>query len=245
MNPRTASSLFAAACVAAASAAHALPFSDRTSFELFAGNNIATSGSFRGPTRVETPDGATNYDRLDFDDVFQHDLTAGAEFDYNVDPHMTAYARAAWTDFTGQTREIGSSSSHTTGFSAIDASFGDAHSSELNLGARYLFAAGEKWRPFLGAALGATRMSDTHATVEGTRVEIGKANTAFMQRVETGLQYSPKENFDFRLTAAASHTDGSPGTDDPNLALLGLDSSTSSMHAHWTSPAEVGAVWHF
>jgi outer membrane protein W len=245
MNPRTASSLFAAACVAAASAAHALPLSERTSVELFAGSNLATSGSFRGPTRVETPDGATNYDRLDFDEAYQHGLSAGAEFDYNVDPHVTAYARAAWSDYTGQTREIGSSSSITTGFSPVDASFGDAHSRELNLGARYMFSAGDKWRPFVGAALGATRMSDTHATVEGTRVEIGKANTAFMQRVETGLQYSPTDNFDFRVTAAANHTDGTPGSDDPNLALLGLDSSTSSMHAHWAYPLEVGGVWHF
>jgi opacity protein-like surface antigen len=238
--------MFAAACVAAASAAHALPLSDRTSFEIFAGGNVGTSGSFRRPMRIEGPDNAaTNYDRLDFEDVYRDGRTAGAEFDYNVDSHVTAYARAAWSQFTGQTHEIGSMHTTEVGFAPIDATFGDANSRELNLGARYNFSAGEKWRPFVGAALGATRMSDTHATVEGTRVELGKANTAFMQRIETGLQYSPKDNFDLRLTAAASHTDGGESADDPNLALLGLDSSNSSMHAHWSYPAELGAVWHF
>jgi hypothetical protein len=245
MKPRTSSSLFAAACVAAASAAHALPLSDRASFELFAGGNLATSGSFRGPMNINGADGLTHYDSLDFDDAFRHDLTAGGEFDYNVDPHVTAYARAAWSDFTGQTRKIGSTSSQLTGSTPIDATFGDAHSSELNLGARYTFSEGEKWRPFVGAALGATLMSETHAMVGSTRVEIGKADTAFMQRLETGLQYSPKDNFDLRLTAAANHTEGGHSADDPNLALLGLDSSNSSIHAHWTYPAEVGAVWHF
>jgi outer membrane protein W len=245
MKPRSASSIFAAACVAAASAAHALPLSDRTSVAFFAGGNVSTSGSFRGPLNVEGTDGATNYDRLDFDDAYQHDYTAGAEFDYNIDSHVSAFARAAWSQFTGQTRRVGMLISHTEGVSPLDASFGDADSTELDLGARYTFSAGEKWRPFVGAALGATRMSDTHATVEGTRVEIGKADTAFTQRVETGLQYSPTRNFDLRLTAAASHIDGGRSADDPNLALLGLDSSNSAMHAHWDYPAEVGAVWHF
>jgi len=245
MKPRSASSMFAAACVAAASAAHALPLSDRASFELFAGGNVATQGSFRGPLNVEGADGATNFDRLHFDDVYRHDLTAGAEFDYNFDSHVSAFARAAWSQYTGQTQEIGALNSRTEGHTPIDASFGDADSRELDLGARYTFAMGEKWRPFVGAALGATRMSETHAMVEGTRVELGKANTAFTQRVETGVQYSPKPNFDLRLTAAASHVDGGSSADDPNLALLGLDSSNSAMHAHWDYPAEVGAVWHF
>jgi hypothetical protein len=242
MKPRTASSIFAAACVAAASAAHALPLSDRTSFGLFAGENLSTPGSFRGPMHVEGPDGSTNYQKLDFEDAYQHDYTAGAEFDYNFDSHVSAFARAAYSQYNGQRHQVGALSSPTEGFVPIDAQFGDADSRQLDLGARYTFAMGEKWRPFVGAALGAERVSDTYATVDNTRVALGKADTVFQQRVETGLQYSPMRNFDLRLTAAASHVDGGKSADDPNLALLGLD---SSMHAHWDYPAEVGAVWHF
>jgi hypothetical protein len=113
------------------------------------------------------------------------------------------------------------------------------------VGARYTFSTGEKWRPFVGAAIGASRLSDTTAVVDDTQVTLGKAETVFQQRVETGLQYSPMRNFDLRLTAAATHVNGRNGSDDPNLVLLGLDESNSGVHAHWNYPAEIGAVWHF
>ena len=147
-------------------------------------------------------------------------ITAGGEFDYNFNPHVSAYARAAWSQYSGQTRQIGTLNSPTDGHVPIDASFGDTDSHELNLGARYTFAAGEKWRPFVGAALGATRMSETYAMVGDTRVEIGKADTSFMQRLETGVQYSPKGNFDLRLTAAANHTDGGKSFGRPESRVV-------------------------
>jgi Outer membrane protein beta-barrel domain len=245
MKPRSASSLFAAACVAAASAAHALPLSDRASFELFAGGNISTPGSYRGPMNVGGPDGPTTYPRLDFDDAYHHGYTGGAEFDYNFGSHVSAFARAAYSQFDGQNHEIGHLSSPTAGLVPIDARFGDADSRELDVGARYTFATGEKWRPFVGAALGAEHVSDTYAVVNNTRVALGKADTVFQQRLETGLQYSPMRNFDLRLTAAASHVNGGDASRDPNLSLLGLDSAHTGVQAHWDYPAEFGAVWHF
>jgi opacity protein-like surface antigen len=245
MKPRHAYTIFAAACVAASSAAHAVPLSDRTSFELFAGGNLATSDPYRGPTRVDGPDGATNFDRLNFDDAHRHDYTAGAEFDYNLNSHVSAFARAAYSQFDGRTHEIGAASPPSGAFVPIHAQFGDTDSREFDVGARYTFARGEKWRPFVGAALGAERVSDTFATVDNTRVALGKAGTVFQQRVETGVQYSPMRNFDLRLTAAANHDNGGDASKDPNLSLLGLDSEHTGVQAHWTYPAELGAVWHF
>jgi opacity protein-like surface antigen len=237
--------MFAAACVAAASAAHALPLSDRTSFALFAGGDLSTPGSIRGPVDTSEPGGATHYGSLNFDDAWHHDYTAGAEIDYNFDSHVSAFARAAYSQFDGRTHDIGTHDSIADGRTAINAHFDDADSAELDVGARYTFAMGEKWRPFVGAALGAERVSDTFAVVDNTRVELGKEDTVFQQRVETGLQYSPMRNFDLRLTAAATHVNGRNGSDDPNLVLLGLDESNSGVHAHWNYPAEIGAVWHF
>jgi opacity protein-like surface antigen len=236
--------MFAAACVAASSAAHALPLSDRTSFELFAGGNLATPDSFRGPMHVDGPDGGTNFDRLDFTDVHRHDYTAGAEFDYNFDSHVTAFARGAYSQFDGESREIGSTST-AAGSAPIDAHFSDADSRELDVGARYTFMMGDRWRPFVGAALGAEHVSNTYAMVHNTRVGLAKADTMFQQRVETGLQYSPVRNFDLRLTAAASHVNAGDAANDPNLGLLGLDSAHTGVQAHWEYPAELGAVWHF
>ncbi len=244
MNPRIASSFFAAACVAAASTAHALSFTDRASFGLFVGGNVATPGEFREPKFVEGPDGSTTFTRLGFDDAYRHDYTAGAEFDYQVDSHVSAFARAAYSQFDGQNQEIGSISTDA-GNVPLDARFSDSATRELDLGARYTFAPGEKWRPFLGAALGAERVSDDFATIENTRVQLGKADTVFQQRLETGLTYSPMRNLDLRLTAAASHVNSGDAANDPNLGLLGLDSAHAGVQSHWEYPAELGAVWHF
>jgi hypothetical protein len=245
MKSRYASSIFAAACVAAASAAHALPLSSNTSFELFAGGNIGTPDSISGSRSISGPGGSTSYQRLDFDDAWRQDYTAGAEFDYNLNSHVSAFARAAYSQFDGRTHEIGAASPPSGAFVPIHAQFGDTDSREFDVGARYTFARGEKWRPFVGAALGAERVSDTFATVDNTRVALGKAGTVFQQRVETGVQYSPMRNFDLRLTAAANHDNGGDASKDPNLSLLGLDSEHTGVQAHWTYPAELGAVWHF
>lgn len=255
MKSRTASSFFAAACVAAASAAHALPFSDRASFALFAGGNVSMPGSFTGqkePLETVDPLGSTVYNDLKFSDAYKDGVVAGAEFDYAVNSHLSGFARAAYTDFNGSTQNIGEFVPPVDGVShPISATFGDTANREFDLGARYMFTTGERVRPFIGASLGAGRMSATRAEVENidgvgkTTVELAPRNTIFQQRLETGLQYSPMRNFDLRLTAAATHSNAGDKSDDPNLALLGLDSSHSEMRGHWDYPAEVGAVWHF
>ena len=121
----------------------------------------------------------------------------------------------------------------------------------LQLGARYTFAPEARVRPFVGVALGASDLSATRAMIDdpasggATRVELAKGVTVFEQRFETGVQFSPMDNFDIRLTAAASHLGGQKASDDPNLALLGVAPSHSTVGARWTYPAELGAVWHF
>ena len=115
MNPRIASSMFAAACVAAASEAHALPLTDRTSIELFAGGNVSTPGSFRGPAFIEGPNGNTAYTRLNYDDAYKHDYTTGVELAFNVNPHVSAFAQADYSQFNGQLLKIGQLDSPTGG----------------------------------------------------------------------------------------------------------------------------------
>ena len=108
-----------------------------------------------------------------------------------------------------------------------------------------------KWRPFVGAALGAEHLSATRVqmgNISGfgdTHVELAPADTVFQQRLETGVQYSPMRDFDLRLTAAAMHNDGAKASTDPNLALIGLDSAGGEMRSHWDYPVELGGVWHF
>lgn len=255
MNSRLSSSVLAAACVAASSAAHALPFTDRASFVLFAGGNVSMPGSFTGqtePLQTTDPLGSTVYNDLKFSDAYKNGVIGGAEFDYAVNSHLAGFGRLAYTGFDGSTQKIGEFEPTVDGTGhAVSATFGDTSTRELDLGARYTFTPGAKWRPFLGAALGASHLSATRAEIENvsgfgdTRVELAPASTVFQQRLETGLQYSPMRDFDLRLTAAASHTNAGEHSNDPNLALLGLDNSNGEMRGHWDYPAELGAVWHF
>ena len=78
-----------------------------------------------------------------------------------------------------------------------------------------------------------------------TRVKLGKPDTVFSQRAELGMQYSPARNFDLRLTAAADHLNSDRRSDDPNLALLGLNNASGNVRAHWDYPVELGGVWKF
>ncbi len=244
-------SLFAAACVAAAAAAHALPRNDKLSVELFAGGNVATPGSFAGQTaslQTTDPAGELTYHDLKLDDAYGRRLSAGAEVDYSFDSHVTAFARAAYNEFRGDHVTVGRIE---PGARMIGADFTNTDTRELDLGARYTFMAGEKWRPFLGAALGATRLAATRVDVDNpdglgsTLVHLGDSDTVFMQRLETGVQFSPARTFDLRLTAAANHVDGERRSNDPNLALLGFDNPGGEVRGHWDYPAELGAVWHF
>ena len=255
MNLGSATSLFAAACVAAASAAQALPFSERTSFELFAGGNASMPGSFRGqtaPFETVDPPGSTVYTDLKFDDAYKHAYTAGVELDYALNSRLTSFGRFAYSQFDGSSQVIGNFDSPTQdALDPIDARFADTTTREFDVGARYTFAPGARFRPFVGAALGVDHLAATRAAVTNpggtgtTSVELGRADDVFQQRVETGLQFSPMPNFDLRLTAAASHVNADTRSNDPNLALVGLDNTHGDVRAHWDYPAELGAVWHF
>jgi hypothetical protein len=248
-------SVFAAACAAAVSAAHAAPLTDNLSIELFAGGNAAMPGSFRGqtvPLQTADPAGSTVYRDLRFSDAYDQRFTGGAELDYAFNSRMTLFGRAAYSDFDGSRHQIGQFGPNASGpFQSVNAKFEDTSTREFDLGGRYIFAPGAKLRPFVGAALGATHLSATRADFDhiddtgATPVELSRPSTVFQQRVETGLQYSPMENFDLRLTAAASHLDAGRRSADPDLAVVGLDGPHSELRGHWDCPAELGAVWHF
>lgn len=252
MNPRTLSICIAIALGAGATAAQALPLSDRASVELFAGGNAGVAGSFSDGSKQlqNTSDGDIAFDRVHFDDAYNNRYTGGAEFDYAFDSRLSGFARASYAEFNGQSREVGALFGDN-GRVPVNAQFEDNSSRQLDLGARYTFAPESRIRPFVGLALGASDLSATRAMIDNptasgpTRVMLAKGGTVFEQRVETGLQFSPMDNFDIRLTAAASHLGGQKASDDPNLALLGVTPSHSTVGARWNYPAELGAVWHF
>lgn len=253
MTSRSIPLFVAIALAGGAAAAQALPLRDHASIELFAGANVGVPGSFRtGPGSITTPEtGAASYNDLKFSDAYDHRYTGGAELDYAFDSRLSAYARAAYSQFDGTNRVIGSFIASGAGAAPINARFGDNSMRQLDLGARYTFAPGARLRPFVGLGVGAAELSATRAVVDdvaaGTTLnaELGRADTVLEERIETGLQFSPMRNFDLRLTAAASHLGGQRPSNDPNLAVLGIDSPHGDVPGRWDYPAELGAVWHF
>jgi opacity protein-like surface antigen len=233
-----------------AAAAQAEPLSDHLSVELFAGENVGVPGSFRAdrPAAGANPD--RQYGELDFSSAYDHRYTGGAELDYTFDERLSGFARAAYSRFNGESHEIGALFADD-GNTPITARFGDNSMRQLDVGGRYTFAPGAKLRPFLGAGVGVAELSATRANVDnvvggGTlNVELGRANTVLTERLETGLQYSPMQNLDLRLTAAASHFAKQRPSDDPNLGVLGIESAHGDVPGRWEYPAELGAVWHF
>jgi hypothetical protein len=255
MNLRSVSPSIAVAVLVAlgtGTAAQALPLGDRASVELFVGGNAGVPGAFNGGTTrlQDTSNGNIAYDRVGFDSAYDHRYTGGAELDYAFDSRLSGFARASYAQFDGRDREVGAFYGNGARM-PITAQFEDDSTRALDVGARYMFAPEARFRPFVGVALGASDLSSSRAVVSNpsasaaTRVELAKGGTVFEQRLETGVQFSPLPNFDLRLTAAASHLGGQKASDDPNLALLGIAPTHSTVGARWEYPAEVGAVWHF
>lgn len=239
--------------MAAASAAQALPETDgKLSLELFAGGNVAMPGSLRGPKApFTTPAGSAVYHDLEFDDAYAHRLIGGAELGYAFDQHLSAFARAAVNDFSGDHVIVGQLEPNSGAARELGADFRDTSTHEYDLGARYTISPWGPLQPFAGAALGATHLSATKAAIDNfngsgtTRVEFGKAQTVFSQRAELGLQFAPLRNFDVRLTAAADDVNASIKRGDANLASMGLENPGGDVRGHWDYPLELGGVWRF
>jgi len=253
MNARS-TSLLCIALVTTGGAVRADDFGQHASFALFGGTNAAMPGSFRGqtvPFEITDPRGSIVYHDLNFDDAYDHEYTMGGEFDYAFNPSLSGFGRIGYSNFNGREQAVGTFTSAATEQSPVKASFEDTNTREYDLGARYTFMPGSSWRPFVGAALGATHLSATKAdfpNIDGsgtTRVALGEADTVFSQRAELGMQFAPMRNFDLRLTAAANHVDSDTKSSDPNLALVGLTNTGGEERNHWDYPIELAAVWNF
>ena len=254
MKSATASLLFVLT-IAGAAAAQASDSGSRSSVVLFAGGNAAMPGSFRGqtvPPQVGDPAGAVVYDDLKFADAYHDRYSLGAEYDYALRPNLALFGRYAYQAVNGEQVSVGNFTS--TNFDLdqpVRAKFSDTNTQELDVGARYDFAPMKGIRPFVGVAPGAERLAPTRAEFRNigntgtTSVVQGESDTVFQQRVETGLQFSPADKFDLRLSVAANHVDADTKSSDPDLALVGLDNTQADVRSHWEYPVELGGVWKF
>ena len=221
---------------------------------VFAGDNADMPGSFHEqsvPITSLDPTGTLAYHDLKFRDAYDDRYTAGLEFDYALSPSLTAFGRYAYDQFNGQEAPVGTFTADSGESVPVSARFSDTATQEYDVGGRYNFGPFSNVTPFVGLALGAEHLGATRAEYHNvsdtgtTNVTLGEADTVFHQRIETGVQFAPAPGFALRLSLAANHVDADTRSNDPNLAMVGLDTTTADVHSHWDFPVEVGGVWKF
>ena len=247
--------------------AHAAPNPEQHpwSFSLSGGGDVDTSGSIREPETTTIDDlgaidpalegtsGTLTLDRTRYSDLYDNGHELGAELGYAFSKNLEGFGRVTYDSFAGRDVEIGTLTSDVLAEPApLDANFADAKSVSLQVGARYYWAAGSAWRPFVAGALGATHMDALTAslTVPGTAFEpqdarFAQADTVFTQSAEAGLEYNAGPSFGLRFAVDADHFGhASASDDDPVLTQLGID-TTENPGNRWTFPITLTASYRF
>jgi hypothetical protein len=264
MNHRISKLITAAALVAGAAArAYADP-SNPWSLSVIGGYSVAESGSLRAPRTSTITDlgaidpalsgtpGTLTLDKLRYEDLFRRRFDTGLELDYSFDPNLQTYGRFSYESLGGRTQRVGVLS--TDGLESpagVAAHFADADNMTFELGSRYFWQTGTDWRPFAGAALGATHLDGIRAsftspetTLALTNAQFTRSGVVFSQSLETGVEYDPDNNFGLRLSIDADHFGAPRSADDSQLSELGFDASHDA-HSRWAFPLSVAAAYHF
>ncbi len=231
---------------------------------IFGGDSVGISGRLRAPGTSSITDlgtfdptltgetGTLTLDKLRYDDLFRHRYDTGVEVGYAFSDNLQSFGRFSYDGLAGRTRRIGSLTVGGLGTpSPLDARFSDANNMSLDVGTRYFFSTSTPWRPYAGAALGATHLDAMRATLsvpdtalDLTNLRFTRSSLVFSQSVETGVEYSPSTNFGVRFSIDADHVGAPKSAHDPSLAELGFDSSHDA-EARWTFPVAVAATYHF
>ncbi len=121
----------------------------------------------------------------------------------------------------------------------------------FELGSRYFWQTGTDWRPFAGAALGATHLDAIRAsftspetTLDLPNAQFTRSGVVFSQSLETGVEYDPGSNFGMRLSVNADHVGAPRSADNTDLTELGFDAGHDA-HSRWAFPLSVAAAYHF
>jgi len=237
-----------------AGAAHADSADNRFGVVVFLGDNADMPGSFHEQSvAIDSvdPPGTITYHDLKFSDAYNDRYSVGAEFDYNFNPSITAFGRIAYDSFNGEDTHVGEFTSDGVTSVPVHAQFDDTKTQEYDVGARYNFITASGFTPFVGLALGAEHLGATRAEYRKpedtsyTTVTLGEADTVFHQRIETGVQFAPSDGFSVGVSVFANNVDADTKSNDPNLAEVGLDTTTAAVHSHWDYPVELGGVWKF
>jgi len=232
------------------------------SLSISGGDSVDTSGNLTS-ARSATVDlgkldpalagssGALSLDKLRYNDIFERRYDFGAELGYAFSDSLQAFARFDYESLGGRTTQLGSIASATLPREGMGASFADANNYSLDLGARYFWRTGTAWRPFAGAALGATHLDGTSAIVRSSggaidsgEVRFTRPGTVFNQMAEAGIEYQQSDAFGVSLSVDANHAGAPHSADDARFSAAGLNPG-SEAEDRWSFPVTIAASYHF
>jgi hypothetical protein len=234
------------------------------SLALYAGDADSGSGKFRSPTQASIANlgtydpklagasGSLALDRLDYHEAYHNRFSAALELGYALNENLQAFGRFGYDARQGREQDIGSlASARFANPQRVIAHFGNSDSRGLEVGARYLWLASERWRPYVALSVGATRTDDMDASlnVPGTAINLSKVRFArsgstFSQSFETGVEFNPIRQFGVRFSVRANHIGTPPSGGDPQLTALGFDSGNDAGN-RVDYPIALAAVYHF
>jgi opacity protein-like surface antigen len=265
MNSRHAFILAAmAAAGAGSSVASAAEAGGPWSIAVYVGDTFSSKGKLEdhrtatianpaalSPTLAGSPATLT-LDKLEYDKAYNDNFAAGFEIGYARTEKLDFYGRFDFTQRNGRHRQIGTlNSAALPAPRPLVAHFHDSDAQSLVFGARYFFMSEGTWRPYIGAALGASftdrmraTMTVTNTPIELRDVEYSRRTTGFSQSAELGLEYNPRPNVGVRLTARADHV-GRPQRDaHPQNTALGFNFGDHP-DARTSFPIALGVVYRF
>jgi len=231
---------------------------------IYGGDSVAMTGSLRTPTTTTFTDlgtldpalagtsGALSLDKLRYEDLFRRRYDTGLELNYSFNENLQTFGRFNYDALGGRTRTIGELTSESVATpTPLVARFGDADNMSVELGSRYYWPTGMSWKPFVGAALGATHLDSMTASLavpdtalDEQSVRFTRAGTVFSQSLETGVEYNPNTNFGMRFSVNADHSGAPPSANDPGLTAIGFDAAHDAQ-SRWAFPVAVAATYRF
>lgn len=234
------------------------------SLSVLGGDSVGATGKLQAPSETALSNlgaldpeltgatGTLKLEQLRYEDLFKRKYDAGLELDYRVSDQLQTYGRFSYEGLGGQSRRVGGLTSDALSAGVpIDANFADADNKTLEVGTRYFWSTGTGWRPFAGAALGATRLDAIRADIfspsadlDLKNVHFTRSGTVFSQSLETGVQYDAGNNFGVRFAVNADHVGNPPAANDPQLANLGINPGHDA-EGRWSFPVSVAATYRF
>jgi len=196
--------------------------------------------------------GTLSLDKLRYDDLFERRYDMGAEVGYSFSDQLQAFTRFDYESLGGRTTQLGTiSGAALPSREGLSARFADANNYSFDVGARYFWRTGTTWRPFAGAALGATHLDGTSAVVksEDGSLDLGtvrftRSGTVFNQMAEAGIEYRTSDAFGVRVSVDARHEGAPDGADDARFSAAGV-SPGSEAEDSWSYPVTIAASYQF